>query len=54
MRVGFRGKTLAAVEIVDSFGERSLLQFGHYAANIPLPESSFRFVPPGGADLLEQ
>jgi len=27
MRVGFRGKTLEAVEIVDSFGQRSLLQF---------------------------
>ena len=27
VRVGFRGETLAAIEIVDAFGQRSLLQF---------------------------
>jgi len=54
MRVGFRGKELAAVEILDSFGQRSLLQFSQYAANIALPDSSFRFVPPSGADVVEQ
>jgi outer membrane lipoprotein carrier protein len=54
MRIGFRGKSLAAVEIVDSFGQRSLLQFADFAANVPLPEQSFRFVPPKGADVVEQ
>jgi len=54
MRIGFRGKELAAVEILDSFGQRSLLQFSQYAANATLPESSFRFVPPSGADVIEQ
>jgi outer membrane lipoprotein carrier protein len=54
MRVGFRGKELAAVEILDSFGQRSLLQFSQYAANVALPEQSFRFVPPPGADVIEQ
>jgi outer membrane lipoprotein carrier protein len=54
MRVGFRGKELAAVEILDSFGQRSVLQFSQYAANVALPEQSFRFVPPAGADVIEQ
>ncbi|MCU0964656.1 MAG: outer membrane lipoprotein chaperone LolA [Burkholderiaceae bacterium] len=54
MRIGFRGKELAAVEILDSFGQRSLLQFSQYAANATLPDSSFRFVPPAGADVIEQ
>jgi len=54
MRIGFRGKELAAVEILDAFGQRSLLQFSQYVANATLPESSFRFVPPAGADLIEQ
>jgi outer membrane lipoprotein carrier protein len=54
IRIGFRGKDLAAVDIVDAFGQRSLLQFDGYAANVALPESSFRFVPPKGADVVEQ
>jgi outer membrane lipoprotein carrier protein len=54
MRIGFRGKELAAVEILDSFGQRSVLQFSQYAANVALPEASFRFVPPAGADVIEQ
>jgi outer membrane lipoprotein carrier protein len=54
MRIGFRGKELAAVEILDNFGQRSVLQFSQYAANVALPEQSFRFVPPAGADVIEQ
>jgi len=54
MRIGFRGKELAAVEILDSFGQRSLLQFSQYVANVALPDTSFRFVPPAGADVIEQ
>jgi len=54
MRVGFRGRDLAAVEIVDNFGQRSLLQFGAFAANAVLATDTFRFVPPAGADVIEQ
>jgi outer membrane lipoprotein carrier protein len=54
MKVGFRGRELAAVEIVDSFGQRSLLQFSGFAANPPLAAERFRFVVPPGAELLEQ
>jgi len=54
IRIGFRGKDLAAVDILDAFGQRSLLQFSQYAANVPVPEASFRFRPPKGADVIEQ
>jgi outer membrane lipoprotein carrier protein len=54
MRIGFRGPDLAAVEIVDAFGQRSLLQFEAFAANVALPAERFRFVPPAGADVIEQ
>jgi outer membrane lipoprotein carrier protein len=54
MRVGFRGKELAAVEIVDSFGQRSLLQFSAVDTNVALPAEDFRFTPPPGADVVQQ
>ncbi len=54
MRVGFRGKELAAVEIIDSFGQRSMLQFSQFVPNAVLAAERFRFVPPAGADVIEQ
>lgn len=54
MAVGFDGKTLAAVEIVDTFGQRSVLRFTAFQANPVLTAERFRFTPPAGADLLEQ
>ncbi len=54
MRVGFRGKELAAIEIVDSFGQRSRLDFARFAANVPLPDARFEFKAPPGADVVEQ
>ncbi|MBI5255669.1 MAG: outer membrane lipoprotein chaperone LolA [Burkholderiales bacterium] len=54
LRVGFRGKTLAALELVDAFGSRSLLQFKDVVLNPRLPEDTFRFTPPKGADVIEQ
>ena len=54
MRVGFRGKELGAVEITDSFGQVSRLQFTQYQANTPVVAERFRFVPPFGADVIEQ
>jgi outer membrane lipoprotein carrier protein len=54
LKVGFRGKELAAVEIVDSFGQRSLLQFSQFKPNAAAPADTFRFVAPKGADVIEQ
>ena len=54
VRVGFKGKDLAALEIVDSFGQRSLLRFEAFQANGTIAPDSFRFTPPAGADVIEQ
>ena len=53
-RVGFRGRELSRVEIVDAFGQRSVLEFSQFAANAAMPAERFRFVPPPGADVVEQ
>ena len=41
-------------EIVDAFGQTSLLQFGRMATNVTVAPETFRFVPPKGADVIEQ
>lgn len=52
LRVGFRGSQLAVFEILDSFGQRSLLRFDAFEANVPIPPDRFRFTPPPGTDVL--
>lgn len=54
IRVGFKGPSLAALEIVDSFGQRSLLQFSAVETNVRVADDSFRFTPPKGADVIQQ
>jgi outer membrane lipoprotein carrier protein len=54
VRVGFRGKALAAVEIVDAFDQRSVLQFSQFTADVSFKPDAFRFTPPAGADVIEQ
>jgi outer membrane lipoprotein carrier protein len=45
---------LAAVEIADSFGQRSLIEFRDLRLNVPVPAERFRFTPPPGADVISQ
>lgn len=54
VKVGFKARQLAAVEIVDSFGQRSRLDFTQVEGNAALPADRFRFTPPQGADVLSQ
>lgn len=54
MRVGFKGRDLVAVEVTDSFGQRSRLDFARFNTNAPVAAERFRFVPPAGADVIEQ
>ena len=62
VRVGFRANEaatarasgLVALEILDSFGQRSLLTFSHFEVNPALPANSFQFKPPTGADVIRQ
>lgn len=54
VRVGFRGKDLAAVEIVDAFDQHSLLQFSQFISGVHFATDAFHFTPPAGADVIEQ
>jgi len=54
VRIGFRNKVLASVEVVDAFGQRSLLDFTKFVANEAIKPDTFVFTVPKGADLIEQ
>jgi len=51
---GAKTAELAALEIVDGFGQRSLLTFSRVQVNLALPAETFRFRPPAGADVIRQ
>ena len=54
--IGFRnsGKTseLAVLEIIDSFGQRSVMRFAGFEANPAFNAAHFDFKPPPGADVI--
>lgn len=54
VRVGFRAGALAQLDIVDSFGQKSSLNFQALQANVALESGSFQFKPPAGADVIQQ
>ena len=54
VRVGFKGSDLAVLEIVDSFGQRSVMSFANLRINTALESATFQFKPPAGADLIQQ
>ncbi len=56
--VGFRatdkGQELAELDILDSFGQRSVMTFSQFVVNPVLAAASFQFKPPAGSDLSRQ
>ncbi len=52
--VGLRSGELVALEILDSFGQKSSLRFSAFVANGAIDAASFQFKPPPGADLIRQ
>ncbi|MFZ4480071.1 MAG: outer membrane lipoprotein chaperone LolA [Rhodoferax sp.] len=63
VRVGFKGPTGAApadaaslqvLEILDSFGQRSVLTFSNFEVNPMLAAKTFDFKAPAGADIIKQ
>ncbi|WP_394789389.1 outer membrane lipoprotein chaperone LolA [Rhodoferax sp.] len=56
--VGFKGAgnatELAALEILDSFGQRSVINFAKVEVNPALAADAFQFKPPAGADVVKQ
>ena len=49
-----KGSELAALEILDSFGQRSVMTFSQFEVNPALVATSFQFKPPAGADVSRQ
>lgn len=58
IRVGFRasgqGSELAMLEILDSFGQKSVMTFSQFEVNPSLPAAGFQFKLPAGADVMRQ
>ncbi len=54
VRIGFRVDTLASLEILDSFGQTSRMNFSAFQANAALDAATFQFKPPVGADVVRQ
>jgi outer membrane lipoprotein carrier protein len=54
MKVGFRGNDLAALEILDGFGQRSVLTFTKMEMNAAVSPASFQFKPPPNTDVSRQ
>ena len=54
VRVGFKGADLLRLEILDSFGQKSVMTFTDFQPNAPMDAATFQFKPPAGADLVRQ
>lgn len=52
IRIGFSGDTLAAMELFDQFGTRTLLTFSNLKRNPVMDPGLFKFTPPKGADVI--
>lgn len=52
IRMGFSASGLQTMELVDSFGQTTLLRFKSLERNPRLDPSLFRFSPPKGADVI--
>ncbi|MBV8619653.1 MAG: outer membrane lipoprotein chaperone LolA [Curvibacter sp.] len=54
VKIGFKAGQLATLDILDSFGQRSVLNFSAFQANPSLRPDTFQFRPPAGADVVRQ
>lgn len=52
VRLGFSGSDLRAMELLDSFGQTTLIHFTRLERNPVLPAATFKFVPPAGVDVV--
>jgi outer membrane lipoprotein carrier protein len=54
VRMGFGNAGLEAMELRDQFGQTTVIKFSTMERNIKLPNESFRFTPPKGADVISE
>ena len=52
IRLGLATGGVAAMELVDHFGQTTLLRFSNVVRNPQIDAATFRFTPPKGADVL--
>ncbi len=52
VRMGFAGGDLKAMELLDSFGQTTVVRFTKLERNPALPANFFRFTPPAGTDVI--
>jgi outer membrane lipoprotein carrier protein len=52
VRMGFDDNTLRAMQLIDHFGQTTLLRFSNLRRNPKVDKSEFRFEPPKGTDVL--
>ncbi|HTP46855.1 MAG TPA: outer membrane lipoprotein chaperone LolA [Casimicrobiaceae bacterium] len=52
IRLGFDSSGLAALEVTDNFGQRTLISLLHMERNPKLAPDLFKFSPPKGADVI--
>jgi outer membrane lipoprotein carrier protein len=52
IRLGFDFKGLAALELYDAFGQKSVVRFTAFERNPKLSPDLFQFVPPKGTDVI--
>ncbi len=52
VRIGFRAGELAAMELADTLGQTTMLEFSGVERNAKVDASTFAFTPPAGADVL--
>lgn len=54
VEVGFAQGRLAALDILDGFGQRTRMSFSKFETGVRLPADQFKFTPPAGVDVLKQ
>lgn len=54
MAIGFRGALPERIEILDRFGQRTLLRLLDFQPDVKVDPARFTFTPPPGADIVEQ
>jgi chaperone LolA len=52
IKLGFDAKGLAALELLDAFGQRSVVRFSNFERNPKFAADTFSFTPPKGADVI--
>jgi outer membrane lipoprotein carrier protein len=52
LRLGFDASGLAALEVLDNFGQRTMIRLSKLERNPKLNSELFRFTPPAGADVV--